>query len=214
MATTKYEYDIATQTAAAKVLYSKLHGEIESLALPTFVGTRPGAAGKFFVEFDAAISAPDKVTLDVKVLSHTGTKTSYVFKVPSTVLSGEKTGISSTYEVIGFIVSSPDAFVPVVANCVGRIVGQTRTTGLGAHMRVVEEPDTALGQTGDVVLGTHDVPDGLGVWTVVKFFTTVAPRVGTHQYRLEAEKGGATNFDLRGLSMSLLEAQTQQGVTA
>lgn len=71
MSNTLYEYTVATDVASGLYDQSALHGEIEAGSLPGFVGLRPGTeAGKFRVEFEAALSSGEKTTLDGIVSSH------------------------------------------------------------------------------------------------------------------------------------------------
>jgi hypothetical protein len=149
--------------------------------------------------FPTDLSGSEVTALDALVAAHQGNSPTVVNFLASSSLVGqivEVTASDPTWEEIGGAVTTPSFFTPNVAACKGRIVGEYRTQGTGAKLRVCED---------GVDSGQFEVPDSEGAWAKMQWFSTEAPTVGTHTYSLEGQRNGATSFEVKFTAISLLE---------
>jgi len=149
--------------------------------------------------FPTDLSQDEQTALDAVVAAHQGVPPIEVVFHASSSLVGqpvEVTAPGGEWEEIGGAVTTPSFFTPNVAACKGRIVGEYKTQGSGAKLRICED---------GVDSGQFEVPDSGGVWTKMQWYSTTAPTVGTHSYTLEGQLNGASSFSVKFTAVSLLE---------
>ena len=120
----------------------------------------------------------------------------------SSVLTDAEKSVTETspsWQELGGSVTTPSFFTPNVSSCKGRVVGQVKTNGTGAKLRLKEGSTTPS--------GGYDVPDTSGEWTNMQWFSPDAPTTGTHLYALEGQLpvSGATSMSVKYVAVSLLE---------
>ncbi len=111
------------------------------------------------------------------------------------------------WQILGGTVTNLTFFRVAMRRIAGRITLQAKVAGTGAQIRVVEmRPDGT-----ETVLTTTNfsVTDTSGDWKPFKFSTDVRPKTGDNAYRVEARRNGATSFDIRFVSMSMLKKKKQ-----
>jgi hypothetical protein len=162
--------------------------------------------GTFDVRFKQALDAGQMATLDALVAAHAGTtETVRRFRTSSlVVLKSQAVSDPTGWDELGGVVTSVDYFVSEVLLASARIVGQYKTTGAGALLRVVEND----GGSQRTVSPELSLPDTAGEWAFLPSFTTdKAPSVGQNLYRLQGKLNTATALSLRYVSMSLMETE-------
>jgi len=159
----------------------------------------PTGTATITFHFESALTSGEETALDSLVAAHTGTPPLVpVYRASSKILTEEKSVTESGpgWEVLGGAVTTPSFFTPNVAACKGRVVGEYKSQGTGAKLRICED---------GVDSGQFDVPDTSGAWTKMQWFSTTAPVVGTHTYTIEGQLNDATSCSVRFVDVSLLE---------
>ena len=205
MAETTYEYAISTDFPNGVVNVAKFKDEVLALELATAALVRISAnAAKDVcaVVFDGDLSAGDEAALVGSVAAHDGedpTRFEYIAptKLVEGILSVETDG---DWSDLGGTVTTLGSFVCDVSCAWGRVVGQVRTSGAGAELRVIRESDGAVMQASPVVLA-----DSAGTWVNVQFWANQNQPSGIDCFILQGRRNGATLLEVRYFSMSLLE---------
>jgi len=165
----------------------------------------PNHEGDFNIEFEGDLGGGEKTELGSVVGAHPGTPlTTYQFIANTKLVEDEKTVTSdSSFEQVGGVVTKVDEFAATLSKVVGRVRGSAKVSGSGAQIQLVEEgsPDTVM-HTSD-----WDLADTSGAWVEFEFVTDVTPSAGTQTFRLDGRLDGATSFELRFVSLTLLMAQ-------
>ena len=107
----------------------------------------------------------------------------------------------TTWEEVARVITTPGFFGIDAARFDVYAIGDVRTTGMGAEIRLTEE---RVSDGNLVVIGTYTVPDTGGSWSVFAF-DGYPVRLDRSRYRLEARTGAALGVALCGIS--LLEAR-------
>jgi hypothetical protein len=118
----------------------------------------------------------------------------------------------SDWQILGRAVTNPGSPIfGVDPACVfGRGTCVVRTQGDGAVFRVVEDDLTTVRELTQP--GGYGISDTSGLWQFCDGFNTVVPpTVGTHEFRVEAKRGGAQLFEVRGLTLSMIELYMPNG---
>jgi|CXWL01.1.fsa_nt_gi hypothetical protein len=118
----------------------------------------------------------------------------------STAIVGNEFVASPAWASVGGAVTNVAFFANVPAKVFGQIVGEFKTDGAGAEVRVVETNSAGV----EVIIGQWAIPDTAGAWVMQRFTTTVAPRPADMTYRVEIKNGGAV-ASMRYTSLVLLE---------
>lgn len=160
--------------------------------------------GNFTVtfHFPTDLSAEEQTALDALVAAHTGAPPVSVKWHASSVLTDHEKSATDTapdWTELGGAVTTPIFFTPNIAACKGRIVGQYKTNGTGAKLRLREGDSTPT--------APFDVPDSGGEWAEMQWYSSDAPTAGTHPYILEGQlpESGATILSVKYVAVSLLE---------
>ena len=162
---------------------------------------------------DAAITAPDEVTLsfaaaideptlDGIIASHVG-----VPPAPDPIFLASTTLVeiplditeTSTWQDLGGVRTSIGFFEPDMNKVIGRIIGDYRTDGLGAELRLVKGPTEIL------ISAETPLADTASVWQEAYLLSppgSADPQSQT--YILQGRLNGATSAQLRFMSMSLM----------
>lgn len=154
---------------------------------------------------DVVLTAPQETTLDGVVAAHLGYEITMEMLATANVV-GNALAVTSdpTFVDIGGITTNPLFFEPNVNLVFGLMTGQVKTVGTGAELVIDEhfdgQPDSPLN------VPPFAVPDTQGEWVTIQFPTNVAP-ANINQNRvfmLEGRRGGATSFEIRYSSLSLM----------
>ncbi len=199
-------YTIATDTANARLAKGKLKTEIIALSLATarILGIRIAIDGlTFMVLCDVEPDASDKTSIDDAVTAHTGVdSTRLQLHSTSTVVELERAITSDgTFEDLGGARTSVDFYMPDETRAISKIVGDVKTVGTGAELRLVKSDS-------DIVVSPVLVPgDTTGAWVAMSIVSIDAKLdANTQIYKLQGRLNGATSASVRFVSMSLLEA--------
>lgn len=152
-------------------------------------------------DFQTDLSAGEITALDALVAAHTGADPVQVVFHASSVLADHEVSATDTdpgWTELGGAVTTPSFFAGVLAACKGRVVGQVKSNGTGAKLRICED---------GVESGSFDVPDTEGAWQQMQWFSTDAPSEGLHTYTIEGQlpTSGATELKVKYVAVSLLE---------
>lgn len=152
--------------------------------------------------FSTDLSGDEQTALDILIAAHPGTPPTTVLFHASSVLTDQNSSALDTdpdWTELGGAVTTPIFFTSNLPYCLGRVVGEVKTNGIGAKLRVRESDTTPT--------GGYDVPDTGGSWVTMQWFAPDAPTPGTHKYTLEGQlpSSGSTVLDVRYVAISLLE---------
>lgn len=193
-----------------RVHAGRLHATITANAGITQVLSGVTVNGECLITFQSPLTDAEKIVLDGIVAAHAGADTVVNFHASSTVLSESRlvVTLAPAWEVVGELFTNPSFFVSDLTRAKGRMVGQYKTSGPGAVLRIVEQDAAGV----DVVVATFNALDTAGTWQAAKFFTSVVPRVGDLNYRFEAQAPAGVTLEVRAFSLSLLEFITVLGI--
>jgi len=182
-------------------LHRDIFAAIPSPPNPALLGV--STDGQVSIDFEDALDAATKAVLDGVIAAHPGYDVVLKFHASSTVLPQTLLigAVAPAWDKIGELFTSPYFFVANLAAAKGRAVGQAKTNGAGAVIRIVEQDAAGV----DVVVGSFNVPNTAGAWQPAKFFTNVVPRAGDLNYRLEAQAPAGVVLEVRAFSLSLIE---------
>lgn len=154
--------------------------------------------------FDVEPDAADKAAVDTAALEHEGEiPTTYKYHATSSLVEAKAIIDEASWDYLASAVTTPNFFMSDLTKFVGRVIGAYKTVGAGAQLRVLEDSDAK-------VMGIFDIPDSADAWAQMQFFSTEIPSPGTHEYILEGRLNGATSAEIRGTSMTILEAVQSQ----
>lgn len=152
--------------------------------------------------FDADLSPEEQTALDTIVANHDGQPPIiYKYHATSSLVEAKAIVDSDEWDYMASAVTTPQFFMADLTKFVGRVIGAYRAVGAGAELRVLEDSEAK-------VLGGFTMSNTDGEWATMQFFSTVLPAPGTHEYILEGRLNGATEAEIRGTSMTILEATT------
>lgn len=100
------------------------------------------------------------------------------------------------------IVTTPGFFISCASRVIIRFIGDVRSNGSGAEIRLVEQ--SADGQT-TRTLATLSVPSTAGAWAIMRLDNAEAASLATSRFIVEARLNGASSLDVRFFTLSLLE---------
>lgn len=157
--------------------------------------------------FPTDLSSEEQTALGTLVSNHEGAPPMVVKWHASSVLTDHEKSATAAYPAwteLGGAVTTPEFFSENLPYCKGRVVGQYRTDGPGALLRIKE---------GDAEPSSHsfEAPNTNGQWVNMQWFSADPPTEGTHLYALEAqlpETPGATIITVKYVAVSLLEFGT------
>lgn len=203
MAVMKYTYSVSGDFPNQKVnddaLTLEINGSAISSAALSYITIHDNECD---IWFDGELSAEDQTTLDGVVAAHQGVQPLAVRFLASSVLTDHETTVTDTapgWTELGGAVTTPSFFSSNLPFCKGRVVGQYKTNGEGAKIRLRE---------GDAI-PTEDttLPDSGGEWANMQWYPADAPTEGTHAYTLEGQlpTSGATAMSVKYVAVSLLE---------
>lgn len=206
--TTEYEYQ-HTDFPNATFNEDSLNGEVLAKAEITTtleyirsVEDHVAQTSTAYFGFQTVLSSEEQAALDAVVAAHQGLPPMKVVWHASSVLAEIErsvTAVTPAWSEIGGSVTTPDFFTPDVQNCKGRVVGQYKTNGAGARIRLREgdvEPSASV-----------ELPDSGGEWAIMQWFSVDSVTAGTHKYTLEGQlpESGATEMAVKYVAVSLLE---------
>jgi hypothetical protein len=189
----KLTQQIGSDEAITTTLLAINSSEIVTEGVPT---------GDFVVSFsfDGDLSVDEKTALDTLVANHDGQPPiSYKYHATSSLVEAKAIVESAEWGYMASAVTTPDFFIANLAMFIGRVIGSYRAVGTGAELRVLEDDE-------DRILGSFSMADTVGEWSTMQFFSSTPPTHGTHEYILQGRLNGATEAEIRGTSMTILEA--------
>ena len=190
-----------------KVVPSSFQKEIEALELASATIDSINAdddADECTMVFDVEPDAADKAAVDGAAAAHAGVlPTSYKYHATSSLVEAKAIVDTQDWDYMASAVTTPTFFMADLTKFVGRVIGACKTVGAGAELRVLED-------SASKVMGAFTLPDTGGEWAQMQFFSTELPSPGTHEYILEGRLDGATSAEIRGTSMTILEAVQSQ----
>lgn len=142
---------------------------------------------------DAVIAAHAPPAAADPVAYHTGAR---MGNVGSVVLDATQQEIDGVVTSVGILARNK-------AKAFGRVVGQHKSTGAGAEIKVVETQDD--GTVTQMNSTPYSLPDTAGAWKTFGFSTDVEPNGARCAYTVEATLGAATSCEVRFIALSLLE---------
>jgi hypothetical protein len=108
--------------------------------------------------------------------------------------------LSADWTDLGGVVTTPQFFCRDLTRLFGRVVGEYRSVGDGAQIRIVEDGARIMSPEGDL-------PDSGGVWALIPGLSTDVPSLsGQHSYRVQGRLRSATSGSIRFTSISLIES--------
>jgi hypothetical protein len=144
----------------------------------------------------------EKTTLDSLIASHDGQPfPKFRYLAPTKLVDNEINVTENTnWQDLGAIVTTLGGFISDVSKAWGRVVGDVKTDGSGAELRVIRESDGAV-----LMAAAHSVGDTSAAWVHAQFWVTQNQPADTDCFILQGRLNGATSFKVRYMSMSLLE---------
>lgn len=202
---TLYTYPISASftSSGGKVHNAKLMREIQvsTGSQPRRVTTEGDVCT---IEFPSDLPTNQEANLTGSVTAHNGVETAIKFHASSTLIGGSEGAVTGNpdWQVMGGVVTNTGFFTPNLANVLGRLTLQAKTTGGEVEIQIVENNGVS-----DVVANTAPfvIPDTGGAWQTFKFLTNVPPRAGDNVFRLEARLTTASAGALRFFTISMLE---------
>lgn len=150
--------------------------------------------------FDVDLTTGEQTALDTIVANHDGQPpVGYKYHATSSLVEAKAIVDSDIWNYMASAVTTPDFFMDDLTKFVGRVIGAYRAVGDGAELRVLEDDESKI-------LGSFSMTDTQGEWSTMQFFSSVLPTSGTHEYILQGRLNGATEAEIRGTSMTILEA--------
>jgi len=201
MTATKYPFSIQDDFPQHKVNSDRLLLELGATALAPLVArvdTFGDECGVWFIE---ALEPEEVALLEDVVAAHSGEPLTHVEFRASTALVGDPKEVTAEdWTDVGGVVTNVSFFVADIDLALGRIVGQVKTNGPGADLRIMKADDTVL-------LGPVSLPDTQDVWTVFSYTTNPGMPLteGESLYVVQARRDGATSLAFRYTSFTLLE---------
>ncbi len=176
----------------------KLQRAIAASALPVCNACSFEGDGVDMV-FVSVLTAPEVTTLDGVVASvDTTPSVALTFIAPSKVVSNP-VALVAGWQDLGGVRTSIGFFVTNAAQAVGRIVGDCKTLGAGAKLRLVMSNDDTP------ISSEYTIPDTGALWGSFEFQTNAPPDLASQVYKLQGTLGTATSAEVRFVSMSLLQ---------
>jgi hypothetical protein len=208
MPVTKYQYDIATQTANGKVYIPQLTYEIDTdAAIAIKVDANRGMDtnvefGKLDIYMADLLTALQETALTAAVLAHQGVGIDATMQGTLSLVQLERSIVSDVpWEVVEGVVTTPSFFDPDMAQIIARITGEHK--GDGGQLQIVEDVSGEVPE--DKIVPAFDFPNVGAVWTRFKVDSTVPPRDALRNvYRTEARRNGAASLDIRYASISMV----------
>lgn len=152
--------------------------------------------------FESEPSAGEKTEIDSVVAAHSGNpplKFSYL--VPTKLIENTKEITEDqNWQDLGGVVTTLGAFMADVSKAWGRVIGQIKSVGTGAQIRVIRESDGVL-----LMTAPYDVPNTENVWQHCQCWVNQNQPADTDCFILQGRLNGATSLHIRYVSMSLLE---------
>lgn len=108
--------------------------------------------------------------------------------------TGVQSMVGGVWVELDCVISDPVALTPDASERMGQVRCQVRSDG-DVNSRLLED---------GVAVGSATVTDTAGAWTEAIYYTS-APSSGSHVYALEFDAGAATQADVRGCSLAILE---------
>jgi len=204
MANTYYTYSIADDFPYQKMNTDRLALEINATVLAALLVGIESSGDSCAISFTEPLDTDDKATLDGVVDAHSGDPlTKVVFHASSLLVGLPQETTSSDWSDVGGVVTNVGFFVKDINMALGRIVGQVKTTGAGADLRILK-------QDGSVLLGPVALPDTQGAWVVFSETTNSELPLDVEEvlYVVQARLAGATSLFFRFTSFTLLEIVT------
>lgn len=169
---------------------------------------QPAPVGAIQVHFvdtaPDAITDANKAIVDAAVAAHTG-GIALEFRASATIVALPVQPIiqNLTWETLGGVVTNPQFFVPDLTKALGQIQGTSQAVGATAELRVVER---SLADSSEVVVAEATIAASVTMEALV-FQSTVAPRPGPNEYRLEGRLNGAVSAAVGFVSYGLFQVQ-------
>jgi len=175
-----------------------LQRAIEASTLPECAGCGFSGDGVNMV-FVSVLTAPEIVTLDGIVATvETSPSITLTFIAPSKVVD-EPAALTSQWTDLGGVRTSVGFFLTDANTAVGRIVGDCKSEGVGAKLRLVKSNDDTP------ISAEFLIPDTSGSWAAFEFQTNAPPDLASQVYKLQGNVGTATSAEVRFASLSLLQ---------
>jgi len=169
--------------------------------LPTKTATEPTQYER--LTFTTDLSGEEKIALDgyMQDAGYAPVSTApALFHASTTVTSEEVVILSADWTDLGGVVTTPQFFCRDLTRLFGRVVGEYRSVGDGAQIRIVEDGARIMSPEGDL-------PDSGGVWALIPGLSTDVPSLsGQHSYRVQGRLRSATSGSIRFTSISLIES--------
>ncbi len=129
-----------------------------------------------------------------------------VFHASSKIIDGVvQIETSSSWQLLGGVVSNPAFFIPNISAALGRFVTAYNTVGSGAQIRISED-DSLGGPVKFLRTTPTELPDTSGSWKQdVHLDTTTVLRPTRNMYLIEGRLNGATSASVGFASITLLE---------
>jgi hypothetical protein len=206
---TDFPNDVFNEDSLKQEIAAKAEITTELVGITSHEDVETEITTVYFI-FESGLSAGELTALDEVVAAHQGNPpTVVVFHASSKLTDQERETVDTDpgWTELGGAVTSPGFFVGYdparLAACKGRVVGEFKTNGTGAKLR--------LHENGTEPSSDHELPDSGGEWAKMQWFSPDAPTEGTHLYKLEGQLpvSGATELWVKYVAVSLLEFTTE-----
>jgi hypothetical protein len=205
-----YNYTISTDFPNQKVDAESLASQIAAaLPLPApqldeaagGIGVRVTGPDNCDIWFDAALDAAQQLTLDGVVAAHSGYGTVASCFATAFIANLGTPIVGAGWQVLAGLVTTPSWYAPV-DQIVGKVLGQVKTDGLGATLKIVQT--TTGGVITDLSPATA-LPDTGGAWQAFTVNSDTPPGPETwNTYTVQVDKGAVANVEFRYASFSML----------
>lgn len=210
MPVTKYQYDIATQTANGKVYITQLTYEIDNdVAIVIKVDAARGMDtnvefGKLDIYMADLLTAPQEAALTAAVLAHQGYGINATMKGTLPLVQLERAILSDVpWEVVEGVVTTPSFFDPNMTQIISRIIGEHK--GDGGQLSLIERVNGAVPEEEEKIVPVFDFPNVGATWTRFKVDSTIPPRDGLRNiYETKARLNGAASLSFRYMTISMI----------
>jgi hypothetical protein len=183
------------------VEHEKFLAELAASSIETEVERIREDENTFEIWFASEPTPGEKSTADSVVAAHDGLPPAkFLFHTSSKIVEGAKQVTEQDWEDLGGTVTTLTAFMPNTSKAWGRVVGQAKVSGSGAQLKVSRSSDGA-----DITPAPHSIGDTSGEWANLQFWANQNQPENTDAFVLKGRLNGATSFEVRFVSMSLLE---------
>jgi len=201
---TDYVYSVSNDTAIGIVYQPKLRREVTRD--PTLFDLYQSIVvdgDDLTISTSSALSSEKEAVLGAVVAAHVGVP-NFEFVSSALLVGRDPLTVGVDWADLGFVVTTPGAFLDSGDQGAGKAVMSALTDGTGCQMRGIHRDADEGNET--VLCGPFDVPDHEGAWDFFTMFSYGCTfPLNMTELCLQARRQTATSFQVKGCSMTLLK---------